>query len=183
MPTREEYLKQPNEQRLKRLERTLDEIAAAIHGQSDAILSRRPDGKNWAAKEVICHLRDIEELLMVRFQTMLAMDEPKFLVLGSMPPNPEEWGIGGGVPPAIDPDRWAEERQYLRNDAFAALAAFRKRRAESLAFLGKLTPEQWERGSIHAILGRMTYKDWVALMAGHDDNHLAQLKRALEGRA
>jgi hypothetical protein len=28
----------------------------------------------------------------------------------------------------------------------------------------------------------MTYGDWVALMAAHDDNHLNQLKRALEGR-
>jgi len=42
------------------------------------------------------------------------------------------------------PDRWAEERQYLRNDVASALAAFRKRR---------------------------------------EDNHLDQLRRALEGRA
>ena len=182
MPTRDEYAKQPVEQRLKRLERTADELVAATHGQSDAVLSRRPDGKNWAAKEVVCHLRDIEELFMVRFQTMLAMDEPKFLVLGAMPPNPAEWGIGGRVKPAIDPDRWGEERQYLRNDTGAALAAFRIRREESLAFLRRLTPEQWQRGSLHVTLGRLTYGDWVALMAGHDDNHLNQLKRALEGR-
>jgi hypothetical protein len=25
----------------------------------------------------------------------------------------------------LDPSRWAEERQYLRNDPFAALSAFR----------------------------------------------------------
>src|SRR5207244_11402935 len=29
------------------------------------------------------------------------------------------------------PDRWAEERQYLRNDVAAALAAFRKRREDN----------------------------------------------------
>ena len=182
MPTREEYAKQPVEQRLERLDRTPDELAAPIHGQSDAALSRRPDGKNWAAKEVVCHLRDIEELFMVRFQTMLAMDEPKFLVLGAMPPNPAEWGIGGLVKPAMDPDRWAEKRQYLRNDTRAALAAFRSRREESLAFLRQLTPEHWQRGSVHVTLGRLTYGDWVTLMAAHDDNHLNQLKRALEGR-
>ena len=182
MPTREEYVRQPLGQRLERLARTSEELGALIRGQSDAVLSRRPDGKNWAAKEVVCHLRDIEELFMVRFQTMLAMDEPKFLVLGVMPPNPAEWGIGGPVKPAIDPDRWAEERQYLRNDSGAALVAFRERRAESLAFLGRLTPEQWQRGSRHVTLGRVTYGDWVALMAAHDDNHLSQLQRALEGR-
>ncbi len=183
MPTREEYAKQPIDQRRQRLEYTPEEVAAAIQGQSDAALSRRPHAMNWSAKEIVCHLRDIEELFMVRFQTMLAMDDPKFLVLGAMPPNPAEWGIGGRVRPAIDPDRWAEERQYLRNASGAALIAFRNRREESLAFLQKLTPEQWRRGSIHVILGRMTYGDWVALMAAHDDNHLDQLKRAVEGHA
>jgi hypothetical protein len=183
MPTRDEYAKQPLEQRLQRLERTPEELAALIHGRSDGVLSRRPDGKNWAAKEIVCHLRDIEELFMVRFQTMLAMDEPKFLVLGAMPPNPAEWGIGGRVRPAIDPDRWAEERQYLRHDTGDALVAFRSRREESLAFLRQLTPALWQRGSVHVTLGRLTYGDWVALMAAHDDNHLNQLKRALEGRA
>ena len=61
MPTIEEYAKQPTAQRIDRLRRTADELAAVIRGQSDAALSRRPDAKNWAAKEVVCHLRDTEE--------------------------------------------------------------------------------------------------------------------------
>lgn len=71
MPTRQEYAKQPITRCLERLGRAADELAAAIGGRSDAVLSRRPDGKNWAAKEVVCHLRDIEELFMIRFRTML----------------------------------------------------------------------------------------------------------------
>ena len=35
----------------------------------------------------------------------------------------------------------------------------------------------------NATRGRMTVKDFVGLMAWHDDNHLDQLKRALEGKA
>ncbi len=31
--------------------------------------------------------------------------------------------------------------------------------------------------------GRMTFEDWVALIAEHDDEHLDQLTRPLEGRA
>src|SRR2546430_6891732 len=50
MPTMEEYAKQPVEERMRRLARTADELAAAIRGRDDATLSRRPDGKNWAAK-------------------------------------------------------------------------------------------------------------------------------------
>jgi hypothetical protein len=130
MPSRDEWLTRPLPQRLERMGRTPDELAAAIQGKSDADLSRRPDGKNWAAKEVVCHLRDIEELVILRFHTMLAMDDPKVMVVGAPPANLGEWGIGGDVPLPLDADRWAEERQYLRNDASAALSAFRIRRAE-----------------------------------------------------
>jgi len=37
-----------------------------LKGQSDAALSRRPDAKNWSARECICHLRDTEEFLFSR---------------------------------------------------------------------------------------------------------------------
>lgn len=75
-----------------------------------------------------------------------------------------------------------EERQYLRNDTAEALVAFEKRRVETLTFLRRLAPEQWQRGSLHTTLGRMTFDDWVALIAAHDDNHVAQLQRALRGQ-
>lgn len=48
------------------------------------------------------------------------MDEPRFLVLGEMPHDRAAWGLGEGDPMPLDPDRWAEERQYQRNDALAA---------------------------------------------------------------
>jgi hypothetical protein len=165
------------------MRRTVDEVATAISGQSDASLSRRPAPASWSAKEVLCHLRDIEELFMLRFRTMLALDEPTFLVLGEMPPDPAAWGIAEGDALPLDPDRWAEERQYRRHDAGLALAALDRRRRETLALLGRLTPDQWQRGSAHVTLGRMTFADWAALIAAHDDRHLDQLRRALEGRS
>ena len=164
MPTMEEYAKQPREQRMHRLTRTADELAAAIKGQSDAVLSRRPDAKNWAAKEVVCHLRDTEEAFGSRFEQILAM---------AVDPT-----LGGP-----NADRMAEERQYLRNDAGEAVGAFRKRRAETLETFGKLTPAQWEKGGIHPVRGRITIDSFLSLMAWHDDNHLDQLQRALEGKA
>src|SRR5262249_2304515 len=117
------------EEQMARMARTADDFDAAITDVSDAVLSHRPDGKNWSGLEVVCHIRDIEESFMARFQAIMLMDEPKFL--------------------PVEPDRWAEERQYLRNDATEALAAFRTRRDESLKFLRALRPEQWERGGIH----------------------------------
>ena len=162
MPTIDDVARQPLAQRLARMERTADDLAAAIRGQSEDALSRRPDKKNWAAKEVICHLRDTEEVFLVRFDAILVNDEPK---VSSNPAMVE---------------RWAEDRQYLRNDASEALAAFRRRRDESLALVRRLTPAELERGCVHPT-GRITIDRFVAMMAWHDDNHLDQLKRALEG--
>ncbi len=166
MPTMEEVAEQPREAKLARMKRTPDDLAAAVAGKTDDVLSRRPDGKNWSAKEALCHLRDTEELFMGRFQLMLELDEPK---LPSLDPT--------------TPDRWAEERQYLRNEVNGVLAAFRKRREETLSSLGKLTPDQWKRGGVHPTRGRMSVDDFLTLMAWHDDNHLDQLTRALEGKA
>src|SRR4029453_16470690 len=126
MPTMEEYAKQPRRRRRQRLPRTADELSAAIKGQTEAVLARRPDDKNWAAKEIVCHLRDAEEMFPSRFELIVAMDtDPKL------------------VGPSAD--RMAEERQYLRNDAGEAIGAFRRRRAENVEYLRKLTPAQWDK--------------------------------------
>lgn len=182
MASREVYAALPLDQRLQRLARTPDDLATAIHGLSDVELARRPDAKNWSVTEIVCHLRDIEEICMMRFRTMLAMDDPKVLVVGARPASPAEWGLVGDEFP-VDPDRWAFERQYARCDPTATLAAFRRRRDDALDFFARLLPAQWQRACLHPTLGRVTFTDWTALMPVHDDNHFDQLTRALAGRA
>jgi hypothetical protein len=39
------------------------------------------------------------------------------------------------------------------------------------------------RAGVHATRGPISINDFVTLMAWHDDNHLDQLKRAIEGKA
>ena len=179
MPSRDDYLHQPLAERLARLAKTPDELSDAVRGRSDAALSRRAtDG--WSAKDVVCHLRDVEELCITRYHLMLAMDAPKVFVVGAAPRDAAAWGMGGAVPFPYDPDRWREERQYERNDASEALAAFRRRRAEVLALLSSLSPGQWQRTGIHPQHGAVTFEDWTAGVASHDDSHLEQLRRALQ---
>jgi hypothetical protein len=182
MRTAEEYSRFPIEARLDRLQQTPGELGRAIFGKTDAELSRRPDAHNWAAKEIVCHLRDVEELFQIRFHTVVALDEPRILVLGASAGDLAAWRIGGAIGHPLDPGRWAEERQYLRNNAREALAAFRRRRTEVLTLLRSVSPAEWQRGGIHLSRGRLTLGEWVASLAAHDDNHLAQFHRALEGR-
>ncbi len=162
---------------LDRLIRTPDDLAEAIRGRSEAALVRRPDWTAWAAKEIVCHLRDIEELFLLRLEVIAALDEPVIPAAG----------LGGralnltadGRPAA--PERWAEDRQYLRHDAVAALATFRARRGDVLSHLAALTPDQWARGGVHTRRGRITVADIAAEMIAHDEHHAAQLRRALNG--
>lgn len=182
MATRDDYLKQPVAERLARLALTADELAAAIRSRDDAVLSRRPAPKAWAAKEIVCHLRDIEELCMLRYHAMLSMPEPRMFVVGVTAQDPAAWGLIGGAPYPLEAERWAEERQYLRSDTVLALAAFRRRRDEALGLLRALSPGAWERGGLVPTGARVSFGQFVAASAAHDDTHLDQLTRALAGR-
>jgi len=111
----------------------------------------------------ICNKYITEEMFGQRFGTILAMDDPILTEAG----------------PA---DRWASDRQYRRHDAALALAHFRRRRGESMETLMAMAPDDWQRGGEHPVRGRVTIDMFVALMAWHDDNHVEQLTRAVEGR-
>ena len=149
--------------RIARLAATGEELAALVRGVETATLARRPAADAWAAVEVVCHLRDLEESFHDRLALIVATDEPRF--------------------PTTHPGRWAIERQYLRHDAGAAAAAFGVRRTETLRVLEALPSAGWERAGYQVdSRGCRTIDDFVTVMAWHDENHLAQLVRALAGR-
>ena len=192
MPSVEQYAALPRSRRLRRLALTADQLQAAIARPAavedsaarpavarpaavedsavtttaiadSAVLSRRPAPHAWAPVEIVCHLRDTEEWFLTRCRWAIAMDAPVF--------------------PRNNPDRWAEERQYLRHDCRVALQSFRRWREESLEFFASLSESAWARGGVHLdSRGRRTIDEFLSITAWHDDNHLDQLVRALDGR-
>jgi hypothetical protein len=150
-------------ERLERLAATSDELRAVLAGAEARTLARRPAPDAWAPVEVVCHLRDLEESFFDRLTLTLSEDEPIF--------------------PTTHPGRWALERQYLRQDALAAEDAFGVRRAETLRLFRGLAPHAWERAGRQVdSRGRRTIDDFLTVMAWHDENHLAQLVRAVAGQ-
>jgi hypothetical protein len=157
------WSRRPRAARLERLSATRDELVAMVRGADGAALARRPAPDAWAAIEVVCHLRDLEESFRERLELILIADAPRF--------------------PTTHPGRWAIERQYLRHDADAAAAAFARRRSETLSLLQELPSASWEKAGYQVdSRGRRTVDDFLTVMAWHDENHLAQLARALAGR-
>jgi hypothetical protein len=119
----------------------------------------RPLPAEWAPVEIVCHLRDEEaEDFGARVRVIVE---------------------GGARFAPIDPEAWAVERRYLEADGPSALAAFRERRATSLAFLAGVAPKRLAGHADHAGPGRLTGLDLVAAWVAHDRLHLAQLAATL----
>lgn len=164
VPPLEEWARRPRSVRLARLGRTADDLAAALRGVDRATLTRRPDAKSWAPIEVLCHLRDSESSFLDRLRQIMATDEPRF--------------------PTVNPNQIAEERRYLEQPLGPALEAFHRHRDATLFFFAALAEGDWARaGHQMDSRGRRTLDDFLGVMAWHDENHLAQLARALRGEA
>jgi len=169
----------PRADRLLRLGRTSADLAAAIASRSAGGLVAPSAAEGWGAVHVLGHFRDVEELALSRFRMMYRMDDPSLPAAG-MPDDPVAWGLLEDGASLFDPERLAADRQYGRDDPYRSAEAFRRNRERTLAFLDRLTPERWARSGIHPRYGRLTFDGWTAVLAWHDDNHLAQLQRILE---
>jgi hypothetical protein len=117
--------------------------------------SRRPAPDDWAAIEVVSHLRDTErEVHHMQIKTLLEQTKP-FI-------------------PRPDAAVWARQRKYLNEDGAAALAAFTSARIESLNQLDALSETAWRRVARHAIFGPTDSTEVVGFMADHDRMHIQQ---------
>lgn len=113
-----------------------------------------PAPGEWCLTEVLCHLRDVEaEVNLPRLEKILAEENP-FL-------------------PGAVTDVWAQERNYVAQDGFQALADFLSTRRRLLArLLGEADP--WSRPARHAIFGPTTLRELLGFVAEHDRNHVRQ---------
>jgi len=113
----------------------------------------RAPGK-WSARDILCHLADCEIVFAFRLRQTLAEDSH--------------------VIQPFDQEAWA--RTYDGQDANAALATFDAVRVWNLALLKTVTASQRAKPVSHPERGQMTFQTIVETMAGHDLNHVKQMK-------
>ena len=143
--------------------RPLDAILAttpsAIAGLLNAIgpnkTSVPPAPGKWNAAEIVAHLADCEIVFGFRLRQTLAEDGPT-------------------IQP-FDQEKWAA--QYSGIAAADALAAFSALRNWNLRMIRNALPGAAARTMKHPERGTMTFQTVVETMAGHDLNHVAQLRR------
>jgi hypothetical protein len=134
---------------------TPDAVAECLKaiGPSRIDLPRAP-GK-WSAAEIVCHLADCEIVFAFRFRQTLAEDGPT-------------------IQP-FDQDKWAAT--YPGVSAGDALEAFTVLRKWNLLLIRGALPAAAGRIMTHPERGTMTFETVVETMAGHDLNHLGQLRK------
>ncbi len=141
---------------LKALKGTVTELDRLIETlKADRLNVPRAPG-HWSAAQILAHLAEGEIVFAYRLRMILSSD--------------------GSPIQAYDQDIWVKNSGYLQDNAPLALNLFRVLRNSNLARLSSLTPEQWNYAGIHSERGRESIADMARLTAGHDINHLKQLK-------
>jgi DinB superfamily len=137
-------------------------IAALIKGRTDAELGERPRSDKWAVTEIIAHLAEDELVSSWRYRQMIENS--------------------GCTLPSFDQDQWARVGDYRSWKAADALDMFRLLRDANLRMLERLSNEEWDRFGVHAERGRISVRDLARHMAGHDMNHVDQIRLILSNR-
>jgi len=126
---------------------------------SEDKLMTRPSPDKWSVGEILAHLAEDEIATALRYRQMV-----------------EHNGIELA---GFDQDMWARAGGYRSRVPEESLTLFRLLRAANLQFLKNLGPEQWESFGIHAERGHITVRDLALHMAGHDANHVEQIRKIL----
>jgi hypothetical protein len=109
--------------------------------------------------QIVAHLADSEIVFAYRLRMILAA-----------PGSPIQ---------AYDQDAWSRVQHAETSDAHLSVALFSAIRESTVRLLRGLNAEELERYGIHAERGKETVRHLLALYAGHDRNHLAQIERLL----
>jgi hypothetical protein len=116
-----------------------------------------PDG--WSVVEIMCHLRDYEEIFIERARLILDRDSP------TLPPYNQE--------------ELAGERNYKSQNLKEAFASYLNRRQQFIGILSNLSEAQWQRRGLHPAWGDINMLEVGTNAALHDLNHTEQLVRTL----
>ncbi len=121
---------------------------------SDGVIDQTYGLDKWSARQIICHLADVEIAFAFRLRQAVAETDH--------------------VIQPFDQDTWA--RNYDKCDPVSSLNVFCTLRAWNLVLIAAQSQETMAKPLSHPERGAMTFRSLVETMAGHDLNHLRQLE-------
>ena len=132
-------------------------FARAVARLSASQMRRRPAPGKWSIIEILGHLNDTEVVYGYRYRMALAES--------------------GSPIQGYDQARWVDHLRHRRGNARRLLAQIRVARESNLEMLAQVPRRAWARRyGMHSERGRETVLQTVQLIAGHDLNHLSQIR-------
>lgn len=132
-------------------------LRALVRGIDDERARETPGVDEWSIVAVVAHLADADERGIERIERMTTEDVPM---------------IEG-----YDQVALAEERGNQGMNLSEALVRFEEIRAERVAALERLSPDDWERTGNHSEEGIISLRQLTLHMCRHDATHLEQIAR------
>ena len=134
-------------------------LAELVNGVSAERLAKRPAADKWSVGELLAHFAEAEMGAFWRYRQMIEHD--------------------GCSLPSYDQELWSRLGDYPSQDPRESLQLFTLLRQANLRMFDRLTPEEWQRHGVHTERGKMSVRDLAAQLAGHDVNHLMQVRSIL----
>lgn len=139
-------------QRLR--EHALD-VFRLTKGLDESSFSSRPETDSWSLKELVAHMRRVQQVFASRIEVMLATDTP---VLQSYAPEND-----------------SELPSMLKADGHLLVEVFLKERQALAERLEKLSPADWHRAARHPEFQHFDVHFQVEFLVFHEANHLYQM--------
>jgi DinB superfamily len=137
------------------LERSPAQVRELIADRS--LIDVAPAPGEWSARQVVGHLADNEIVNGVRIRSVLTEDEPELF--------------------GYDSDDWTPF--FDVEDVDTTLHRWEVLRANTLALVRRLSPEELSRRGVISYRGPESLRILLAVLAGHDRDHLNQIREAL----
>ena len=138
---------------------TAHQLTQLVDGVPAEKLSERPAPDKWSVAAILAHLAEAEVSSTWRYRQMIEND--------------------GAPLPGFDQDLWETLGEYSSRNPQESLQLFNLLRQANLRMFDKLTPDEWQRHGVHAERGQMSVKELAEQIAGHDINHVEQIRRIL----
>jgi len=131
-------------------------IARAAAGLRKSQLRRRPAPGKWSIAEILGHLADTE--YVYGYRCRMALSE------------------SGRPVQAYNQAIWTKALRHQKRSAARMLALIQTMRRANLELVESVPRREWKRYGLHPERGRETVRRTLELVAGHDLNHLDQIR-------
>jgi hypothetical protein len=143
---------------LKKTPLILNHVLRDVNHETARSITDGPDG--WNTLQIICHLRDFEEIFYERARIMVEKERPLLT--------------------RYDAHQLVIDNDYLNQGYRAALMQFSEIRRKHVEFLESLSPEDWWRSGVHPEHGVISVMEQSMQVALHDVDHIEQIIHMLQ---